>query len=67
LRELFLKKKKDMPAKNLRKLVEAFDTLEDPTLMLKRSSVKRGVEATIALTMSCGEDVDWAKVSSSHA
>jgi hypothetical protein len=56
-----------MPAKNLRKLVEAFDTLEDPTLMLKRSSVKRGVEATIALTMSCGEDIDWAKVSSSHA
>jgi hypothetical protein len=64
--ELFLKKKKDMPAENLRKLVEAFDTLEDP-LMLKRSSVKRGVEAMIALTMSCGEDVDWAKVSPSHA
>jgi hypothetical protein len=29
---LFPKKKKDMPTGNLRKLIEAFDTLEDPTL-----------------------------------
>jgi hypothetical protein len=65
--ELFLKKKKDMLASNLRQLVEAFDTLEDPTLSLKRSSVRRGIEAMIALTMSHGEDVDWAKVSSYHA
>jgi hypothetical protein len=28
--------------RNLRKLVESFDTLEDPTLSLKRSSMKRG-------------------------
>jgi hypothetical protein len=29
---LFLKKKNDMPVDNLRNLVEAFDTLEDPIL-----------------------------------
>jgi hypothetical protein len=31
-------------------MVEAFDTLEDPVLQLKLSSVRRGVEGTIALT-----------------
>jgi hypothetical protein len=64
--EFFPKKKKDMQG-NLRKLVEAFDTLKDPTLPLKRSSVKRGTEAMIALTMSHGKEVDWAEVSSSLA
>jgi hypothetical protein len=29
---LFLKKKDEMPVDNFRKLVEAFDTLEDPVL-----------------------------------
>jgi hypothetical protein len=29
---LFLKKRKEIPTGNLRKLVEAFDTLDDPTL-----------------------------------
>jgi hypothetical protein len=48
-------------------LVEAFDTLEDPTLQLKLSSVKRGAEGTVALALYHGEDVDWEKVSSSHA
>jgi hypothetical protein len=55
---LFLKKKKDMPIGNLRKLVKAFDTLEDPVLQLKLSSVRRGVEGMIALTQSHGEDAD---------
>jgi hypothetical protein len=41
--ELFSKKKKEMPSGNLRQLVEAFDALEDPTLALKRSSIRRGV------------------------
>jgi hypothetical protein len=53
--ELFPKKMGDFPAGNLRKLVEAFDTTEDHTLQFKRSLVKRGVEATIALSMSHGE------------
>jgi hypothetical protein len=64
---LFTKKKDEMPIGNLRNLVEAFDTLEDPVLQLKLSSVKQGVEGTIALTQSHGESVDWEKVSSSDA
>jgi hypothetical protein len=60
--ELFSKKKKEMPSENLRQLVEAFDTLEDPTIALKRSSIRRGAEAMVALAMSHGENVDWEKV-----
>jgi hypothetical protein len=41
--ELWLKKKDDMPVDNLRKLAEAFDTLEHPVLTMKRTSVKQGV------------------------
>jgi hypothetical protein len=48
-------------------LVEAFDTLEDLVLQMKLSSLKRGVEGTIALTQSHGEEVDWEKMSSSYA
>jgi hypothetical protein len=33
--EFFSKKKNDMLAGNLRKLVEVFDTLKDPTLQVK--------------------------------
>jgi hypothetical protein len=51
--ELF--KKKEIPSGNLRRLVESFYTLEDPTLALKISSVRRGAEATVALAMSHGE------------
>jgi hypothetical protein len=64
---LFPTKNKDMPIGNLRKLVEAFDTLEDLVLQLKLSSVRRGAEGMIALTQSNGEDVDWEKVISSYA
>jgi hypothetical protein len=46
---LWPKKKEEMPGDNLRKLLEAFDTLEDPVLAMKRRSVKRGVEGAIAL------------------
>jgi hypothetical protein len=52
---------KDMPVGNLRKLVEAFNTKEDPVIKLKLSFVSRGVEGTIALTQSHGENVDWSK------
>jgi hypothetical protein len=47
---LFPKKKGEMPVGNLRRLVEAFDTLEDHVLQLKLSSVKRGVEGMISQT-----------------
>jgi hypothetical protein len=64
--ELFPKKKNEIPAVNLRKLVEAFDTIKDPILAMKLTSVKRGVEGTIALAQSHGEEVDWEKVGSSY-
>jgi hypothetical protein len=51
---LFPEKKNEMPVINLRNLVQAFDTLEDPVLQLKLSSVRRCVEGTIALTQSHG-------------
>jgi hypothetical protein len=37
---LFLKKKDELPVGNLKQLVEAFNTLEDPMLKMKLSSVK---------------------------
>jgi hypothetical protein len=62
--QFFPKKKNEMP-RVLGKLIEAFDTPGDPTMSLKRSSTRRGAEATIDLTMSHDENVDWVKVSSS--
>jgi hypothetical protein len=59
------KKRGEMPGDNLKKLLEAFDTVEDPVLALKRTSVKHGVEGAIALAQSHGEEVDWAKIGSS--
>jgi hypothetical protein len=64
---LFLRKKDELTVGNLRKLVEAFDTVEDPVLAMKLSSVKQGVEETIALTQSHGKEVDRGKVGSSYA
>jgi hypothetical protein len=46
---LWPKKKEEMPGDNLRKLLEAFDTPEDPVLAMKRMSVKWGVKRAIAL------------------
>jgi hypothetical protein len=62
---LWPKKKEEMPVDNLKKLAEAFDTLEDPVLTMKCTSVKLGVEGAIALAQSHGEEVDWEKISSS--
>jgi hypothetical protein len=64
---LFPKKRDELPAGNLRKLVEAFDTIEDPVLVMKLTLVKRGVKGMIALAQSHGEEVDWEKVGSSYA
>jgi hypothetical protein len=65
--QLFPRKKDELPVGNLRKLVESFDTIEDLVLLMKLLSVKRGVEGTIALTQSHGEEVDCEKVGSSYA
>jgi hypothetical protein len=63
---LWLKKKADMPAVDLKKLTAIFDTAEDPILSMKSRSVKRGTEGAIALAYSHGEEVNWEKVSSSR-
>jgi hypothetical protein len=63
---LWPKKKADMPATDLKKLAAIFDTAEDPILLMKSRSVKRGAEGAIALAYSHGEEVDWEKVSSSR-
>jgi hypothetical protein len=64
---LWPKKRVEMPVDNLKKLAEAFDTIEDPVLTMKRWSVKWGVDGAIALAQSHGKEVDWEKVSSSRA
>jgi hypothetical protein len=61
------KKKEEMPADNLQKLVAAFDTIEDPVRAMKHMSVNQGVEGAIALAQSHGEEVDWEKVGTSYA
>jgi hypothetical protein len=58
---LWPKQKADMPADDLRKLAKVFDTPEDPILLMKSRSVKRGAEGAIALTYAHGEEVDWEK------
>jgi hypothetical protein len=64
---LWPKKRAEMPTDDLKKLPEAFDTVEDHVLTMKSLSVIRGVEGAIALAQSHGEEVDWEKVSSSRA
>jgi hypothetical protein len=61
------KKRNEMPSDNLRKLVAAFDTIEDFARAMKCMSVKQGVEGAIALAQSHGEEVDWEKVGASYA
>jgi hypothetical protein len=63
---LWPKKKADVPTTDLKKLAVAFDTTEDPVLLMKSHSVKRGAEGAIALAYAHGEEVDWEKVSSSR-
>jgi hypothetical protein len=63
---LWPKQRVEVPDTDLKKLAKAFDTPDDPILLMKGRSVKRGVEGAIALTYAHGEEVDWEKVSSSH-
>jgi hypothetical protein len=63
---LWPNQKAGMPADDLRKLAKVFDTPEDPILLMKSRSMKRGTEGAIALTYAHGEEVDWEKVSSSR-
>jgi hypothetical protein len=63
---LWPKQKAEMPDNNLKKLAKAFDTPDDPILLMKGRSVKRGAEGAIALSYAHGKEVNWEKVSSSH-
>jgi hypothetical protein len=61
---LWPKQKVEVPY--LKKLAKAFDTPDDPILLMKGRSVKQGVEGAIVLTYAHGEEVKWEKVSFSH-
>jgi hypothetical protein len=61
---LWPKQRADIENADLKKLVKAFDTPEDPILLMKGRSVKRGAEGAIALAYAHGAEVDWEKVSS---
>jgi hypothetical protein len=63
---LWPKQRAEVPDTNLKKLAKAFDTSDDPILLMKGRSVKRGAEGAIALTYAHGKEVNWEKVSSSH-
>jgi hypothetical protein len=43
---------------DLKKLAKEFDTPEDPILLMKGCSMKRGAEGAIALTYTHGEEVN---------
>jgi hypothetical protein len=63
---LWPKQRAEVPDIDLKKLAKAFDTPDDPILLMKGRSMKQGAEGAIALTYTHGEEVDWEKVSSSH-
>jgi hypothetical protein len=64
---LWPKNRVEMLVEDLKKLAEAFDTIEDPVLTMKSRPVKRGVEGAVPLAQSHSEEVNWEKVSSSRA
>jgi hypothetical protein len=61
---LWPKQKAEVP--DLKNLAKAFDTPNDPILVMKGLSLKRGAERAIAFSYAHGEEVNWEKVSSSH-
>jgi hypothetical protein len=63
---LWPKQKVEVPDNDVKKLAKAFDTPDDPILLMKGLSLKRGAEGAIALLYAHGEEVNWEKVSSSH-
>jgi hypothetical protein len=63
---LWPKQRAEVPGTNLKKVAKVFDTPDDPILLMKGRSMKRGAEGAIALTYAHGEEVNWEKVSSSR-
>jgi hypothetical protein len=60
------KQKTEVPDNDVKKLAQAFDTIDDPILHMKGLSLKQDAEGAIALSYAHGEEIDWEKVSSSH-
>jgi hypothetical protein len=63
---LWPKQRVEVPDNDLKKLAKAFYTPDDPILLMKGLSLKRGAEGAIALSYAHGEEVNWEKVSSSR-
>jgi hypothetical protein len=63
---LWPKQRAEVPETDLKKLAKAFDTPDDPILLMKGRSVKQGAEGAIVLAYAHGQEVDWEKVSSSR-
>jgi hypothetical protein len=55
---LWPKQRAEMPDNDLKKLAKAFNTSDDPILLMKDRSVKRGDEGAIALMYAHGEEVN---------
>ena len=53
---------KDVVPDKFQPLAKCFTGKDDPVLAHRQTTLKIGVEGTIALTMASGEKVDWAKV-----
>jgi hypothetical protein len=63
---LWPKQRAEVPDNDVKKLAKAFDTPDDPILLMKGLSLKRGAEGAIALSYAHGEEINWEKVGSSH-
>jgi hypothetical protein len=63
---LWPKQRAEVLDNDVKKLAKAFDTPDDPILLMKGLSLKRGAEGTIALSYAHGEEINWEKVGSSH-
>jgi hypothetical protein len=63
---LWPKQRAEVPETDLKKLAKAFDTPDDPILLMKGRFVKRGAEGAIALAYTHGEEVNLENVSSSR-
>jgi hypothetical protein len=53
---------KATPSEKFELLAKSFTEKGDPVLAYRQTSLKIGVEGTIALVMASGEKIDWAKV-----
>jgi hypothetical protein len=63
---LWPKQRVEVPDNDVKKLTKAFDTADDPILLMKGLSLKRGAEGAIPLSYAHGEEINWEKVGSSH-